>query len=78
MQVNLHHDGTWLWTSDQYHVHENYHDHHPHGWLIRDYRAWVRSDAIIKGLQRTYHAKLIFGHDFQVAEDFIKAKKYYE
>jgi hypothetical protein len=78
MQVKLLHDGIWLCTSDRYHVRENYHDQYPYGWLIRDYRAWVHSDALIKGLQRTFHVKLIFSHDSEVAKGFIDAKKYYE
>jgi len=78
MQVNLPKDGTWIWTTDQYHVRENYHDDHPHGWLIRDYRSWIDSGKKIKRLQRLFQANLIFGHDYGVAEEFIKAKKFYE
>ena len=43
MQVNLIEDGTFIWTTDQYHVRENYELGQPHGWLARDHDAWFRS-----------------------------------
>lgn len=78
MQVNLPNDGTWIWTTDQYHVRENYYDDHPHGWLIRDYNSWVRSGKMIKRLQRLFQAKLIFGHDYDIANEHINTKPFYE
>lgn len=78
MQVNLPYDGTWIWTTDQYHVRENYYDDHPHGWLIRDYNSWVRSGKMIKRLQRLFQAKLIFGHDYDIASEYINTKHFYE
>lgn len=52
MQVNLSESGTWIFTTDQYHVHENYHSSVPQGWLARDHDDWVRSDQMIKALQK--------------------------
>ena len=35
MQVNLANDGPFIWTTDQFHVTENYELGHPHGGLTR-------------------------------------------
>lgn len=77
MQVNLQQDGTFIWTTDQYHIQENYEQNQAHGWLIRDYKAWVDSGNFIRRLQRLFSAKLIFGHDYNVADQLIKSKSYY-
>lgn len=78
LQVNLSHDGTFIWTTDQYHIKENYEQNHMHGWLLRDYRAWDRSHEFIKRLKRKFSATLIYGHDLSVATSLIAAKKYFE
>jgi glyoxylase-like metal-dependent hydrolase (beta-lactamase superfamily II) len=78
MQVNLNKDGTFIWTSDQFHVAENYELSHPQGWLARDHNAWIRSKGMITQLQRLFNARLIFGHDLNVAKKLIEAKRYYE
>lgn len=52
MQVNLRESGTWIFTTDQYHVHENFEADTPQGWLARDHDDWVRSHQMIKGLQK--------------------------
>ncbi|RYN36658.1 hypothetical protein AA0113_g2481 [Alternaria arborescens] len=62
MQVNLKESGTWIFTSDQYHVKENFQDSIPQGWLARDHDAWVRSHQMIKGLQKRTNAKVLLGH----------------
>lgn len=36
MQVNLRESGTWIFTSDQYHVKENYEQDHPQGMFKHD------------------------------------------
>ncbi|XHG01987.1 hypothetical protein AWENTII_005352 [Aspergillus wentii] len=77
MQVNLQYDGTFIWTSDQFHVKENYELAHPQGGLARDHTAWVRSLNMIKRLERLFNAKLIFGHDKGVA-DALMVKEFYE
>jgi len=63
LQVNLIDSGTWIFTSDQYHVKENYEDSTPQGWLARDHEAWVRSNEMIHMLSRRTKGKVIFGHD---------------
>ncbi|KAF2460029.1 beta-lactamase-like protein [Lineolata rhizophorae] len=62
MQVNLPDSGTWIFTTDMYHVHENFDDAVPHGWLARDHDAWVKSNQMIHLLQRRTGGKMVFGH----------------
>ena len=71
MQVGLEESGTWIWTTDQFHIKENYEDGTPHGWLARDHNAWIRSLAMIRRLQRLYGAKLVFGHDKDVVAGYM-------
>ena len=52
MQVNLNDSGTWIFTTDQYHVKENFEADVPQGWLARDHDDWVRSHQMIKALQK--------------------------
>lgn len=52
MQVNLKESGTWIFTTDQYHVRENWESGIPQGWLARDHDDWVKSDQMIKALQK--------------------------
>ncbi|WEW60148.1 hypothetical protein PRK78_005633 [Emydomyces testavorans] len=76
MQVNLEKDGTFIFTSDQCHIAENYEMSHPHGWLARDHTAWFNSLQMIKRLQRMFSAEMVFGHDKEVADRLIRKKKY--
>jgi glyoxylase-like metal-dependent hydrolase (beta-lactamase superfamily II) len=62
MQVNMPESGTWIFTTDQYHVYENFDDGVPQGWLARDHDVWVRSHQMIKMLQKRTQAKMVFGH----------------
>ncbi|KAF2013242.1 Metallo-hydrolase/oxidoreductase [Aaosphaeria arxii CBS 175.79] len=62
LQLNLRESGTWVFTSDQYHVKENFEQDLPQGWLARDHDAWVRSHQMIKGLKRRTGAKVVLGH----------------
>jgi glyoxylase-like metal-dependent hydrolase (beta-lactamase superfamily II) len=78
MQINLEKDGTFIWTTDQFHVKENYELAQPHGWLARDHNAWVRSLGMIQRLQRLFGATLVFGHDKEVADELISKKKFFE
>ncbi|EXL93791.1 hypothetical protein FOIG_13358 [Fusarium odoratissimum NRRL 54006] len=78
MQINLQRDGTFIWTTDQFHVGENYELGHPHGALARDHNAWYRSLNTVRRLQRIYNAKLIFGHDKIVAMEYKNAKSFYQ
>lgn len=68
MQVNLEKDGTFIWTTDQFHVKENFEMTHPHGWLTRDYNAWVKSTKMLAKLKQQFDAKLIYGHDLETVE----------
>ncbi|BCS28591.1 N-acyl homoserine lactonase family protein [Aspergillus puulaauensis] len=77
MQVNLEKDGTFIWTTDQFHVADNYEKGHPHGGLARDHTAWYRSLNMVRRLQRLYNARLIFGHDKVVAEQLMAEKPYF-
>jgi hypothetical protein len=52
MQVNLNDSGTWIFTTDQYHVKENFDADMPQGWLARDHDDWVRSHQMIKALKK--------------------------
>lgn len=52
MQVNLRDSGTWIFTTDQYHVIQNYEADAPQGWLARDHDDWIRSHQMIKALQK--------------------------
>lgn len=78
MQVNLREDGTFIWTTDQYHIKENYELDQAHGWLLRDYRKWIDSGKFIRRLQKLFSARLIFGHDFETAENLLKEKAVFE
>jgi len=63
LQVNMLESGTWIFTSDQYHIRENFEDDHPQGWLARDHDDWVKSHQMIKMLARRTEAKIVLGHD---------------
>ncbi|KAJ5381168.1 uncharacterized protein N7496_003596 [Penicillium cataractarum] len=78
LQINLEKDGTFLWTTDQFHIAENYEHSHPQGGLTRDHTAWFRSLQLVRSLQRLFDAKIIFGHDMEVAMKFIQEKRFWE
>lgn len=62
LQLNLVQSGTWIFTSDMYHVKENFLDAVPQGWLVRDYEGWFKSHQMIKGLANRTKAKVLLGH----------------
>ncbi|CAI7576376.1 unnamed protein product [Penicillium manginii] len=78
MQVNLDNDGTFIWTTDQFHVSDNYELGHPHGGLARDHNAWYRSLNMTRRLQRLYKARLIYGHDKPTTLKLLGEKKFFE
>jgi len=78
MQVNLEKDGTFIFTTDQYHIKENSELSHPHGWLARDHNAWIRSHNMIKQLTRLFNATLVFGHDMECYQDLVSKKQVWE
>ena len=69
MQVNLKESGTWIFTSDQYHVKENYQDDVPQGWLARDHESWCRSHQMIKSLAKRTKGKVVLGHCHDTIKD---------
>jgi len=70
MMLHLKKDGTFIFTTDQYHVKENFYDSAPQGWLARDHNNWWRSHCTIKRLQQQYDASICFGHDWEVFKSF--------
>jgi len=72
MQVNMPESGSFIFTSDMYHVHENYEASQPQGWLARDHSAWCESHQMIRQLQRRTDGKVILGH----CADTLKAYKF--
>ncbi|KAF2099918.1 Metallo-hydrolase/oxidoreductase [Rhizodiscina lignyota] len=70
MQVNLLDSGTWICTTDMYHVLENWEDNVPQGWLARDHDDWIRSHQMIRMLQRRTNANMLFGHCKKTAEKY--------
>jgi len=79
LQVNMPKSGTWIFTSDQYHVKENFEDDVPQGWLARDHDDWVRSHQMIKGLKRRTKGKVVLGHCWDTVNELgIEFRKTYE
>jgi len=78
MQLNLHKSGPWLFTTDQYHVHQNYEDDVPQGWLARDHDDWDRTHQTVKSIVKNTGAKLVFGHDEKQFFSFKHAPEFYE
>lgn len=69
--VTLQESGTWIFTSDQYHIRENYENSVSPGWLARDHDGWVRSHQMIRMLARRTNAKVLPGHDREVSFRFV-------
>lgn len=78
LQINLQRDGTFIWTTDQYHVKANFNDAQPQGWLARDHTQWIRSHGMIKNLMSLCDATLILGHDMDTYLSVIKDKTVFE
>ncbi len=74
LQLNMENSGSWIMTSDMYHVKENYEDSQPQGWLARDHDDWVRSHQMIKSLQRRTEAKVLLGHCAEVSRVSLKVE----
>lgn len=77
LQVNLPESGTWIFTTDQYHVKENYEASVPQGWLARDHDDWVRSNQMIHQLAKRTGARLVFGHCAETFAKYKTAPEYY-
>ncbi|BFZ63258.1 hypothetical protein YB2330_004379 [Saitoella coloradoensis] len=78
MQLNLPNSGTFLLTSDQFHIKENYEDGHPHGWLARDHNAWFGSLQMCRRLERMHNARMVFGHDKAVFDSLKAEAKFFD
>ncbi|PSK34260.1 hypothetical protein B9Z65_8586 [Elsinoe australis] len=74
MQVNLPDSGAFLFTSDMYHVIENWRDNVPQGWLQRDHVSWFRSHQRVRQLERTTKCRVIPGHDESTHETLKREK----
>ena len=66
LRLDLANAGTFVLTSDQFHLRDNYEGPAPLGWLLRDYAAWWRSYRRVKTLADRTGARLVFGHDADV------------
>lgn len=78
LQVNMPQSGTWIFTSDMYHVWENYEQSVPQGWLARDHDGWVTSNQMIHMLQKRTKAKMVFGHCLDTVKGLKFAPEAYE
>lgn len=78
VQLNLKNSKTWIFTSDQYIVQENYDSLGTQGWLTRDHATWSRSNQMVHFLQKMTAAKLVFGHDKEVFMKYKIAPEHYD
>ena len=77
LQLDLANAGTFLLTSDQFHLSDNYAGPAPLGWLLRDHAAWFRSYRYVKTIADRTGATLVFGHDADVLTE-LKREKFYD
>jgi glyoxylase-like metal-dependent hydrolase (beta-lactamase superfamily II) len=66
MRLDLANAGTFVLTSDQFHLRDNYEQATPLGWLLRDHAAWWESYHQVRRLAERTDARLVFGHDRDV------------
>ncbi len=76
LELELDNSGTFILTSDQFHLRENFEQAQPLGWLLRDHAAWWRSYRFVKQLKERKDARLVFGHDAEVLAELRKEKFY--
>lgn len=69
IQINLKNSGTWVFTSDHYHVRENFEQGITQGFLARDHVNWFRSHHLIKRIEQRLGAKVVMGHDDSVCQE---------
>jgi glyoxylase-like metal-dependent hydrolase (beta-lactamase superfamily II) len=77
LRLDLANAGTFILTSDQFHLRDNYEGPQPLGWLLRDHAAWWRSYRLVKTMADRTAAKLLFGHDADVLAD-LKQERFYD
>jgi len=78
LQINLANSGTWIFTTDMYHVCENYEANLPQGWLARDHDDWFRSHQMIRSLVKRTNANIIFGHCKKTLSKYNLAPDFYD
>jgi glyoxylase-like metal-dependent hydrolase (beta-lactamase superfamily II) len=76
LRLELANAGTFVLTSDQFHLRENYEGPQPLGWLLRDHAAWWRSYRQVKTLADRTDATLLFGHDADVLAELKRERVY--
>jgi glyoxylase-like metal-dependent hydrolase (beta-lactamase superfamily II) len=76
LRVDLANAGTFVFTSDQFHLRANYAGPHPLGWLMRDHAAWWRSCRFVRTLAERTGATLVFGHDADVLAELKQERVY--
>jgi len=74
LQVNLPNDGTFIFTSDHFHVLENYTTGVPQGWLARDHNAWFEATARVQRLEKRTKGRVIPGHDTPTLDKLWQTK----
>jgi glyoxylase-like metal-dependent hydrolase (beta-lactamase superfamily II) len=77
LKLDLANAGTFLLTSDQFHLRDNYEGPQPLGWLLRDHAAWWRSYRFVKTMADRTEARLVFGHDADVLAE-LKQERFYD
>jgi glyoxylase-like metal-dependent hydrolase (beta-lactamase superfamily II) len=77
LRIDLANAGTFVLTSDQFHLRDNYEEPRPLGWLLRDHAAWWRSYHAVRTLAQRTDATLLFGHDAEVLEE-LRREPFYD
>jgi glyoxylase-like metal-dependent hydrolase (beta-lactamase superfamily II) len=77
LHLELANAGSFILTSDQFHLRDNYEGPQPLGWLLRDHAAWWRSYHTVKMIADRTDAKLVFGHDAEVLAA-LKQEPFYD
>jgi glyoxylase-like metal-dependent hydrolase (beta-lactamase superfamily II) len=77
LRLDLASAGTFLLTSDQFHLRDNYEGPQPLGWLLRDHAAWWRSYRFVRTLAERTEARLVFGHDADVLAE-LKQESFFD
>ncbi|KAI5480307.1 hypothetical protein MNV49_001266 [Pseudohyphozyma bogoriensis] len=75
LQLNLKESGTFIFTSDLFHVKENYVQGVAPGWVMRDHSAWFDSANKVKRLAKRTGGKVIMGHDYDTCHEIWDAQK---
>jgi glyoxylase-like metal-dependent hydrolase (beta-lactamase superfamily II) len=76
LQLELANAGTFVLTSDQFHLRDNYEGPQPLGWLLRDHAAWWRSYHRVRTLVERTQATMVFGHDADVLAELRRERVY--